>query len=80
MSDNLYEKILNALLVLRDTRETFRTYSAQDIKNLINAKMISKSLKEPKDLAELYRLEKMITALRESIEAAKSLKASSPTE
>jgi len=44
----LYEKILDIFLVLRDTREQFMTYSAQDIKKLIESKIKSKTTKEPK--------------------------------
>jgi len=68
----LYEKILDIFLVLRDTREQFMTYSAQDIKKLIESKMKSKTTKEPKALQELYRLEAMITELRQAMDLAKS--------
>ena len=72
--DVLYEKLFNTLLYLRDAREHFRTYSAQDIKKLIQAKMTAKTLKEPKGLGELYMLEKQIRELREAtdLEKAKS--------
>jgi hypothetical protein len=69
---DLYDKILNILLTLRDTAEHFKIRSAQDIKKLIKAKMDAKTLKEPKDLGKLYELEKMIADLRESLAAAKS--------
>jgi hypothetical protein len=58
----LYEKILDTLLVLRCTSDHFRTYSAKDIKALIAAKL--KSVREPGALQQLYRLETMITELR----------------
>jgi len=69
-----YNKILNILLSLRDTAEHFKIRSAQDIKKLIQAKMTAKTLKEPKDLAALYALEKEIRELREvmDLEKAKS--------
>ena len=67
-----YNKILNILLTLRDTAEHFKIRSAQDIKNLINAKMAAKTLKEPKDLATLYALEKEIRELREAMDLAKA--------
>jgi hypothetical protein len=71
MSDhNLYQKILDTLLVLRDTADHFRIRSAQDIKKLITSKL--KALRrEPKDLEQLYRLEAMITDLRNTFLLAK---------
>ena len=72
MDYKLYEKILDIFLVLRDTREQFMTYSAQDIKKLIESKIQSKTTREPKALQELYRLETMIAKLRETMEIAKS--------
>lgn len=66
-----YNKILNILLRLRDTAEHFKIRSAQDIKKLIQAKMTAKTLKEPKDLAKLYALEKEIRELREVMELEK---------
>lgn len=66
-----YNKILNILLSLRDTAEHFKIRSAQDIKKLIQAKMTAKTLKEPKDLAALYALEKEIRELREVMELEK---------
>ncbi len=71
MSD-LYSKVLDTLLTLRDTAEHFKIRSAQDIKKLIKAKLESKTLKEPKDLAELYKLEKMICELRHEFEKVKA--------
>ena len=70
--DTLYEKLFNTLLYLRDAREHFRTYSAQDIKKLIHSKMAAKTLKEPKALGELYALEKEIRELREAMELEKA--------
>jgi len=70
--DDLYTKILDTLLTLRDTAEHFKIRSAQDIKKLIQAKMTAKTLKEPKDLAALYTLEKEIRELREAMEQCKS--------
>jgi hypothetical protein len=70
--DDLYTKILDTLLTLRDTAEHFKIRSAQDIKKLIQARMAAKTLKEPKDLATLYALEKEIRELRESMEQCKS--------
>lgn len=65
----LYEKILDTFLVLRDTREHFRTYSSTDIKDLIKSKM--KSVREPAALRLLYQLETMITELRLTLSAEK---------
>jgi hypothetical protein len=58
----LYEKVLDLLLILRDTRERFRTYSATDIKSLIASTL--KRKRGPVDLQHLYRLEEMIAELR----------------
>ena len=71
MSD-LYTRILDTLLTLRDTAEHFKIRSAQDIKKLIDAKMTAKSLKEPRDLATLYALEKEIRELREAMDLEKA--------
>ena len=60
------------LLVLRNTRERFQTYSPKDIKGLIASKM--KSIREPLALKELYELESMITDLRFSLMSAKQNK------
>lgn len=66
----LYEKILDIKLVLRDLQDEFKTYSAQDIKKLIAAKL--KSIKKgPAALQELYRLEAMISELRQTFIVAK---------
>ena len=66
----LYEKIVDILIVLRDTREVFIGYSASDIKKLIAAKMKAVR-REPKALEQLYRLEAMITDLRQTLIIAK---------
>ena len=66
----LYEKIVDILIVLRDTREHFIGYSASDIKKLIAAKMKAVR-REPKALEQLYRLEAMITDLRQTLIIAK---------
>jgi len=66
-----YNKILNILLILRDTAEHFKIRSAHDIKKLIEAKMTAKTLKEPKDLGILYALEKEICELRDAMELEK---------
>jgi len=65
----LYDKFLDMKLVLRDLQDEFKTYSAQDIKKLIAAKL--KNKREPAPLQELYRLEAMITELRQSFVLAK---------
>jgi len=69
--DNLYTKVLDTLLVLRYTAEHFKIRSAQDIKKLIKAKLEAKTLKEPKDLQELYNLERLISELRHEFEKVK---------
>jgi hypothetical protein len=65
----LYEKFFDMKLVLRDLQDQLKTYSAQDIKKLIAAKL--KNKREPAHLQELYRLEAMITELRRAFVVAK---------
>jgi hypothetical protein len=65
----LYEKILDTMIVLRDVQDRFRPYSSTDIKSLIASKMRSK--REPLALQHLYKLEAMISDLRESFLMAK---------
>ncbi len=69
---SLYEKLFNTLLVLRDVRERFHTYSARDINALISSKLKSKSTREPEALKHLYTLEAMISDLRVSLQDAKA--------
>ena len=70
-TDNLYYKIFDTLVVLRDVSDKFRTYSANDIKKLISSKINSKK-RGPKDLELLYNLEAMLRDIRESFIVAKS--------
>ena len=65
----LYEKIVDTMIVLRDVQDRFRPYSANDIQSLITSKM--KSKREPIALQHLYKLEAMISNLRESFILAK---------
>jgi hypothetical protein len=74
----LYEKFLDTKLVLRDVYDHFRTYSANDIKKLIDSKM--NSVNEPKALRHLYKLELMIADLRMSTAIAKEELANSIIE
>ncbi len=69
--DDLYPKILDTLLVLKDVSYQFQTYSANDIKKLITAKIKAKK-RGPKDLDALYNLEEMIRTIRESFIEAKN--------
>ena len=69
-TNNLYTKILDIIIVVKEVREEFFTYSANDIKSLIASKMKNKK-REPKALQHLYDLEKMITDLRQSFNLAK---------
>ena len=66
---DLYEMVLTTLLELRDTADHFRIRSAQDIKKLIWSKL--EGVRELKDLQLLYKLEAMITDLRQSLNSAK---------
>ena len=70
-ADILYYKIFDSLIALRDVRDQFHTYSANDIKKLISSKLNSKK-RGPKDLELLYNLETMIRDIRESFIVAKN--------
>jgi len=70
-TQNMYHKIFDALLVLRDVASDFKIYSAADIKALIAAKLKAKK-REPKGLQSLYELETMIRTIRESFIIAKT--------
>ena len=50
----------------------FTPFSAQDVKGVIAAKLVAKTNKDSKYLEQLYKLEGMIHALRESFDKAKS--------
>jgi len=67
VKDALYGKLLDATLVLRDTREHFKTYSANDLIKLIETAIHYKR-KEPEGMKLLYDLEKRITEIRHLIE------------
>lgn len=77
MSDP-YTKFLDMKISLRDVHSHFHTYSAQDVKKLLAAKM--KSVREPKALQQLYELERAIVDLRLALEEAKTLPAKPPSE
>ena len=70
-----YYQFLDMKIILRDVQSHFHTYSAQDIKKLIAAKM--KSKREPKALQQLYELEKAITELRLALDQEPPAKAAS---
>jgi hypothetical protein len=70
-TQNMYHKIFDTLLVLRDVASEFKIYSAADIKALIAAKLKAKK-REPKGLQSLYELETMIRTVRESFIIAKT--------
>jgi hypothetical protein len=70
-TQNMYHKIFDTLLVLRDVASEFKIYSAADIKALIAAKLKAKK-REPKVLQLLYELETMIRTVRESFIIAKT--------
>ena len=67
VEDVLYFKLLDTKLVLRDTQEHFKTYSAKDLVRLIDATLQNKR-KEPEGMKLLYDLEKRITEIRNIIE------------
>lgn len=59
MEDILYDKLFNTLLTLRDARDHFKCYSANDLKRLIASK-------KKKALQHLYTLEAEIADLRKA--------------
>lgn len=69
--DKSYHRILDIIIELREVRDHFHTYSAGDIKKLIHSKI--NSVREPRALQKLYKLEEMIRLLREGLEIAKGL-------
>ena len=62
-TEDLYTKLFNILLVLRDTRDHFKHYSTTDIKLLIK-RGIKTKIKVPEPLKDLYELEQIISDLR----------------
>jgi len=60
---DLYPKLLDILLVLRDTAEFFRVYSASDLKDLIEASLHNKK-KMPEGIRRLYDLERRIAEVQ----------------
>ena len=73
----LYGQIWDILVTLNAVNNTFTPFSAQDIKGLIAAKLKAKTIKDPRHLEQLYKLEGMIRELRESFNAERS--ATSPS-
>lgn len=69
--DLLYSKMLDTKLVLRDTQDHFKTYSARDLVKLIEAAIHNKR-KEPEGIKLLYDLEKRIAEVRHIIEEERS--------
>lgn len=67
MEDILYSKLLDTKLVLRDTQDHFKTYSAENLVKLIGTSLKNKR-KEPEGMKLLYDLEKRITEIRHMIE------------
>ena len=68
----LYGQLRDILVTLNAVNSTFTPFSAQDIKGVIAAKLLAKTNKDSKYLEQLYKLEVMIRALRESFDKAKS--------
>lgn len=71
--EELYYKIFDTMLVLRDVHLRFQPYSPHDIKTLINSKLNAKK-HDPVALTHLYKLETMISELRTMFIAAKEAK------
>ena len=76
-SNDLYNKILDTFIILRDVSYEFKTYSANDIKNLIESKLKAKK-REPKALQHLYELEKSISEIRDLFVKVKILQEPEP--
>lgn len=68
----LYGQLRDILVTLNAVNSTFTPFSARDINEVITAKLNSKTKKYSKYLEQLYKLEAMIHALRESFDKAKS--------
>lgn len=67
VEDVLYGKMLDMKLVLRDTEEHFKIYSAQDLIKLIHSSTHNKR-NRPVEIQLLFDLEKRITEIRHIIE------------
>lgn len=67
VEDVLYAKMLDMKLVLRDTAEHFKIYSAQDLIKLIHSSTHNKR-NRPIEIQLLFDLEKRITEIRHIIE------------
>jgi hypothetical protein len=68
--DTLYPQLHDVIITLDAANKLFTPFSAQDIKDLITAKIKAKK-KTPMRLEKLYKLEEMIRDLRETFDAAK---------
>jgi hypothetical protein len=67
MADSdIYLKLFDTRLVLRDTAEFFRIYSAEDLKSLVHAALHNKK-KMPAGIQKLYELERRIAEVRAAI-------------
>ena len=67
VEDILYDKMLDMKLVLRDTEEHFKVYSANDLIKLIHSSTHNKR-NRPIEIQLLFDLEKRITEIRHIIE------------
>ena len=68
VEDILYGKMLDMKLVLRDTEEHFKIYSAKDLIHLIYSSTHNKR-NRPIEIQLLFDLEKRITEIRHLIES-----------
>ena len=67
VEDLLYGKMLDMKLVLRDTQDHFKVYSAKDLVNLIHSSTHNRR-NRPVEIQLLFDLEKRITEIRNIIE------------
>ena len=73
MADNqIYSKLLDILIVLKEDADHFRSYSAQNLTKMIDASIHNKR-REPEGIQRLYSLEKRITEVRELLAEQKTI-------
>ena len=73
MADNqIYSKLLDILILLREDADHFRSYSAKDLTKMIDASIHNKR-REPEGIQRLYSLEKRITEVRELLAEQKTI-------
>jgi Mg2+ and Co2+ transporter CorA len=73
MADNqIYSKLLDILIVIKQDADHFKPYSAQNLTKMIDASIHNKR-REPEGIQRLYSLEKRITEVRELLAEQKTI-------